>query len=135
MVSIAPAVINMNRSLLKVGADNYEKSVSKATLRPATPIAKFKGIGGNTEKAAGTPDWMLDLDYAQDWTTADSLSQYLVDELGTTKVIELTPESGGKKATVTVLIVPGDMGGVVDTTTTASVSLEVIGQPVFAAGV
>ena len=132
MAVIAPAIINMNRSTLKIGTDSYEKAVSSAKLVPATPVAKFKGIGGNTVKAAGVPDWTLVLTYAQDWTTVSSLSQYLVTNLGQTKVVELTPETGGQKATVTVLIIPGDMGGDVDTTTVASVTLEVIGQPVFA---
>lgn len=132
MVAIAPVPILMNNAVLKVGADNYEKSVSTAKLTPVTPVAKFKGISGDTVQSAGKPAWTLTLTFAQDWLTVNSLSKYLNANAGTTKTIELTPSTGSTKATVTALIIDGDMGGDVDATTLATVVLEIVGQPAFA---
>lgn len=131
MASIAPVVHVMNSALLKIGTDNYEKSVSGAKLTPTTPIGKWKGIDGSTTKAAGIPDWILSIDLAQDWVTATSLALYLSTNAGTTKVIEFTPQATGKKFTVTVLCVPTEVGGSVDQTSVATIALEVIGQPVL----
>jgi len=133
MPNIAPALINMNRATLKIGTDNYEKSVSTARGVPTSPIGKFKGIGGNTSKVAGVADWLLNLTYAQDWKTENSLSQYALANHGLTKVVELVPETGGGTFTVTVLVVAGDFGGDADTTTTASVAWEIIDQPAYVA--
>ena len=132
MALIGLAPILMNAALLKIGADNYEKVVGSAKLIPTTPIAKYKGISGATTVAAGTPSWQLQIEFAQDWTTASSLSQYLQTNAGTSKVIELTPQTGSQKATVTVIIVSGSVGGAADATTTDSVTLEVVGVPTFA---
>lgn len=131
MASIAPIIHNMNSALLKIGADNYEKSVSGAKLTPVTPIGKWKGIDGSTTKTAGVPDWTLTLNFAQDWVTATSLALYLSTNAGTTKPIELTPQATGKKFAVTVLCVVTEVGGEVDATSTASITLEVLGQPVL----
>ncbi len=131
MASIAPVIHNMNAATLKVGTDNYEKSVSSAKLTPTTPIGKWKGIDGSTTKTAGVPDWLLTLNLAQDWVTAASLAKYLSTNAGTTKAIELTPQTGGTKFAVTVLCVPTEVGGDVDATSVATIALEVIGQPVL----
>lgn len=129
MASIAPAPIIMNNAILKIGTDNYEKAVSSAKLVPNTPMGKFQGIDGTWTIKAGTPSWELQLEFAQDWTTANSLSQYLATNAGLTKSIELTPETGGAKKTVTVTIIAGSVGGAGGTTTLDSVTLSVNGQP------
>lgn len=132
MAVIAPAVHVMNAALLKIGTDNYEKGVSGAKLTPTTPIGKWQGIDGSTTKAAGIADWILTLDFAQDFVTANSISQYMLANQGTTKVVELTPQAAGKKFTVTVLCVPTEVGGTAGQTAVATVSLEVVGQPTVA---
>lgn len=131
MVNIAPAPFSMNRGLLKAPLNNYEASVSSAKIVATTTVSKFKGIDGSTVASASEPDNMLVLTFAQDWTTEDSLSQHLLDGHGTIEAWELTPEAGGVKAQVNVLLVQGDFGGDVDATAVATVNLQIIGQPVY----
>ncbi|HEU5223928.1 MAG TPA: hypothetical protein VFU07_09670 [Candidatus Lumbricidophila sp.] len=132
MTVIAPVIISMSESTFKVGLDNYEQSVSSAKFVPTTPIASFTGIGGTTTSAAGAPTWVLTLTFAQDWLTANSLSNYLMDNKGTTKVVQLAPVGGGTAFDATVLIVASDIGGDANSLATASVTLTVIGAPSLA---
>jgi hypothetical protein len=123
-----------------VGTDNYEKHCNVIRLVPSTtqPKQTWQGFTPATVVTdSGTPvtDWTLELEYAQDWETANSLSNYLLTNAGTQKVAKLQPLSGvGKKTfTVTVTIVPGPIGGTVSEYATASVSMAVTGQPTPAA--
>lgn len=137
-IAVAPIVIKDAR--LIVGTDNYEKHVSLVRLVPNTAIPKQTWQGMTpatvvTDTGTPTTDWTVELEYAQDWETASSLSQYLLTNAGTSKTIKFQPLSGvGKKTfTVTATIVPGPMGGAVSEYATASVSLPVTGQPTTAA--
>jgi hypothetical protein len=82
---------------------------------------------------AGAATWVLNIDYAQDHSTASSFSQYLQQNAGTVKTIKLAPKKGavGSTPTFTVdaLIVAGPIGGALDSVATGSVSLPVNGQP------
>lgn len=140
MAQIAVVPIVLKDARLTVGTDNYEKHVNVARLVPNTSVEKktWQGFTPATSFTdSGTPvtDWTLELEYAQDWETANSLSTYLLTNAGTTKTVKLQPQSGvGKKTfTVTVTIVPGPVGGPVNEYATASVSMPVTGQPTTAA--
>lgn len=140
MATIAVAPIVLKDARLTIGVDNYEKHVSLARLVPNTQIPKQTWQGFTPATVAtdsGTPvtDWTLELEYAQDWETVNSLSLYLLTNAGTSKTVKLQPNSGvGKKTfTVTVTIVPGPIGGAVSEYATASVSMPVTGQPASAA--
>ncbi len=140
MAQIAVAPIVLKDARLIVGTDNYEKHVSVVRLVPNTtqPKQTWQGFTPTTVFTdTGTPvtDWTLELEYAQDWETANSLSTYLLTNAGTSKTVKIQPQSGvGKKTfTVTVTIVPGPVGGPVGEFAAASVSMPVTGQPTTAA--
>lgn len=133
VINVAP--VTWAKYGLKIGTDNYEKHVDSVTLTPTTPVSTFKGAGdGQVDKSAGKADWKLDLNYAQDWSTTNSLSIYLLNNIGQTKAVEFFPLGAGPKFAANVLIVPGAVGGKIDDSGTASVTLEIVGQPVFTAG-
>lgn len=129
MAQIAPQPVLMSSAVLTLGTDNYELAVSSAELAPTTPTQQFKGIGGGIINLAGVPSWMLNLAYAQDFATAKSLSQILLANVGKTLAFTIRPVSGGIGYSGTVLVVPGSVGGAVDTVLAGSVSLAVNGQP------
>lgn len=122
--------------VLTVEADDYARHVSTARLEPSTTAEKitWHGLSPDAEfSEGGTPEttWALNLTYAQDWDTDNSLSQYLLDNAGETKTVVLQPKagSGQKTFTVDVVIAPGPIGGDYNTVQTGTVSLNVNGQP------
>lgn len=133
-IAVQPIVLKDVRFV--VGTDNYEKHISSATLKP-TPTQETKTWQGGTPSASftdtGTPQvsWTLELEYAQDWDTTNSLSNYLLTNSGQQKNIKLQPKAGlsGVTFAVTATIVPGPIGGAINEWQTGSVSLAVTGQP------
>lgn len=135
MVSPALVPIILNDVVLTVAADNYEAHVSKVQFDPTTAMVKWKGLTpASVYNFPTSSDWALSLEYAQDWATAASLSQYLFDNEGTSKVITFKPKKPASGTaptwTATVIITPGAIGGAVDTVAVASVTLGVQGKPV-----
>lgn len=136
MAVIAVKPITLNNISLKIGADNYEAHVNKCRLVPTTPVTKWKGMTpGSAVNMAGDPEWMLELGFAQDHETANSMSLYLAANIGKAVSVELKPVKPAGAATaatytVSVLILPGPVGGDLDTTGVGDVSLPVNGQPV-----
>ena len=131
--SIQPIILN--DVVLVVAADNYEAHVSKVEFVPTTSIVKWKGLAPTSVHQFPTSsEWVLNLDYAQDWATANSLSQYLFDNEGTSKVFVFKPKKPAAGTaptwTATAYVSPGAIGGAIDTVATASVSLGVQGKPV-----
>lgn len=131
MTVISPVINSMGNATLKIGANNFEASVSKAVLTPTVTVSKFKGINGATTRSATLPEWTLAFDFPQDFATATSLSNLLMAGTGTIVVADLYPVLGGPGYRQSVLLTPGEIGGAVDATATSSVTLEVIGQPVL----
>lgn len=136
-IAVAPFVLKDVR--LKIATDNYEKHVSSVILTPSTTTDKLTWQGLTptaTFTDSGVPQttWEAQLDYAQDWETTNSLSQYLLDNAGQTKTIVFQPKAGtGKKTfTVTATIVPGPIGGAVNTVQTSQVTLPITGAPTVA---
>lgn len=132
VISVVPTVLN--DVALTVGTDNYEAHVSKVTMTPSASIVKWKGlVPGGTFNFPTTADWTVELEYAQDWTTTNSLSKYLHDNEGTSKTLTFKPKkpvSGTSPTwTVTVYITPGSIGGEVDAVPTATVTLGASGKP------
>lgn len=130
MAEVIPVPIVFNNALFKVAAHNYEKSVSRVLLTPIYPETEWSGIGGNTIAGIGTAQWTCEIDYPQDWATANSLAKYLFDNQGTTVVADLTPKAGGVGFRVNLVLKAGPIGGAVNEQLPASVSLKVSGQPV-----
>jgi len=107
-----------------VEADNYEAHVSQVEFVPSSSVVRFKGLTPASNHAFGTTaEWVANLAYAQDWNTADSLSEYLHEHEGESIEVEFVPVSGGRPITATLIVTPGAIGGSVDAVAVASVSL------------
>ena len=134
MANITPVPIVLNDIVLVIGTDNYEAAVSKAELVPNTPVTTWKGMTPTAVfPLPGSTEWVLNIEFAQDHATANSLSQYLQTNAGTQKSVTLKPKKPGTTGptyTITATMLPGSIGGAVDAVAVASVSLPCIGQPV-----
>lgn len=126
-------VLNIKDGATDVG--DYEAHVSKAEITPNVQVQVFKGLSPTSvHQDVASPEWMCGLDFAQDYETANSLSLYLLANVGKKVTLALTPKVGvgAKKVTMTVTLLPGAIGGGVGSFATSSVSLPVDGQPVVA---
>ncbi|QOC24397.1 hypothetical protein IC744_14020 [Microbacterium hominis] len=131
MVEIANAAF-FPAGTITIGTDSYKSAILSATLTPTTPTEVLRDIGGGITTVAGTPEWALGLNLAQDLKTANSLSQYLIANAGTKKTIVYTPQTGGKGFTVTALILPAAVGGAGGAAAKSDVTLPCDGQPTIA---
>lgn len=134
MPDITLEPILLNDVLLTLGANDYEGSVSTVEFAPSTSIVNWKGMKpGASYSFPTTATWQCNLGYAQDWETTNSLSRYLHDHEGETIPATFEPKNGGAGFTATLIVVPGSIGGAVDTVAEASVSLGVQGKPAYVA--
>lgn len=136
MAQIAVAPIVIKDAIITVGTDSYEKHISSATFQPTSDITvvKWQGMSPTatfSDTSAPVVSWQLVLEYAQDWETANSLSNYLLTNAGQSKTVTVQPARGaGKKSfTATVTIVPGPIGGKVNEVPVGTVTLNVTGAP------
>lgn len=131
MATIAVTPIVLKDCILDIEADDYAAAVSAATLTPSASTVVFKGLKpGAVFTDVTEASWTLQITYAQDWASADSLSRYLFDNEGLVKDAILKPQSGaGPSFEVEIVITPGAIGGQVDQTATATVTLGVQGKP------
>jgi hypothetical protein len=134
------AIINVNPlfmkdTVFKVAADNYEAALSSCTFTPASTTTTWQGLTpAATFSFQTTATWVVTLEYAQDWGTTNSLSQYLFANEGKEVEVVFTPVKGATTApsfTATVIITPGAAGGAVNAVGTATVTLAVKGKPVL----
>jgi hypothetical protein len=115
----------MGNATLTIDGETYEDEVSAATFTPTSGIVTWKGL---TPDAVFTfpqnATWVLDLEYAQDYTTDDTLAVYLLAHEGeTVPDVVFTPIVGGRSFTADITIVPGSIGGKVDEVAVGTVSL------------
>jgi hypothetical protein len=99
--------------------------VSQVTWQGLTPASAFSD--------STSPTWVCAIAYAQDWTTTNSLAQYLLTNIGQSKVVVFKPKgatTGAPIFTATVTIVPGPIGGDVNVVQVGTVTMGVIGVPV-----
>ena len=128
----APAVVPivLKDVTLKVGADNYEAHVSSVEFVPTSGTVPWKGLTPSSVfNFATKATWQCNLAFAQDWETPNSLSAYLFDNEGEIVVADFYPEAGGTGFRATLNIVPGSIGGAVDSVAVATVTLGVQGRP------
>lgn len=131
MAQIEVQPIVLRDCLLSIAADSYEKHVSGVTITPSTGTVSFNGLTPDATFTFPTATtWGAQLDYAQDWETANSLSRYLFDHAGEQVTMLFEPKAGGLGWQVDVFIAPGQIGGQVNAVATASVTLGVVGKPV-----
>ena len=112
MAKIAVKPIVLNDVVLIIGADNYEATVNRVTLTPTTPTATWKGMTPGSDVAlVGEPTWTLDIQYAQDYETEKSVSNYALAKRGVPVDVSVRPKAGGKGYKVNAVPVPGPIGG------------------------
>lgn len=121
--------VYMDLATLKIDVDNYEAAISSATFTPNSSVV-FNGING---KKVSRSKWQLAVEHAQDWETAESLSNYLHAHEGESKTVVLVPTAGGPSFTATIAIAAGTIGGAADTLASSSVTFE-SSRPIIAAG-
>ena len=134
MATIAVAPFVLKDAVLTIATDSYEKHVSGVVFTPQTTPITWQGLTPDSAFSdASNPIWTCQMDYAQDWTTTNSLAQYLLTNAGQSKVAVFKPlgaTTGKPIFTATLLIVPGPIGGSVNSVQTGTVTMGVIGQPV-----
>lgn len=132
MALIEPKPFVLKDMLMANPTDSFEKQVSAVILTPTVSVQTWQGGTPAATYSDTTPSvWTCQIDYAQDWETTGSLSQYLFDNEGKQITWKFTPIKGrGKTWTVTATIIPGTIGGSVSAFATASVTMPVTGKPV-----
>ena len=132
MAQIAVQPIYLKDVVLSVAGSDFEKHVSGVTFTPSVSSATWKGLEPTAVFTnVGSSSWTVDLEYAQDWDTTGSLSAYLFANEGTEVTLTFEPVAGGSSWSADVIIVPGAVGGAVDSYAVATVSLPVQGRPTF----
>lgn len=132
MAQIAVQPIYLKDVVLSVAGSDFEKHVSSVTFTPSVSSATWKGLEPTAVFTnVGASTWMVDLAYAQDWDTTGSLSAYLFANEGAEVTLTFEPVAGGSSWSAAVIIVPGAVGGAVDSYAEATVSLPVQGRPTF----
>jgi hypothetical protein len=123
----------MGTSVLTIAATAYQVEVSSAVFTPSSSTITWTSIAGATHSFAPPATWVLDLQLAQDWAEASSLSRYLHDNEGDIVAAVLTPVGGGPTATANITLTPGAIGG--DTTAVAGATVSLGStKPVLSAG-
>jgi hypothetical protein len=115
-------------------ATSYEfrAAIESVAFTPSTSIETWVGLGGVTLTDTPPETWVCDITFVQDWETANSLSQYLLANKGTTVDVVFKPKNAGAKTvTAKITLTPGPIGGGVGLAK-ATVSLGVQGVPVVA---
>lgn len=133
MATIAVAPFVLKDALLTIGVDNYETNVSSVKFTPSASAVTWQGLTpASAFSDAASPVWTCTLAYAQDWKTANSLAQYLLANAGAQKVCVFKPQgaaTGSPVFTATLILVPGEIGGDVNTVQVSSVTCGVVGAP------
>jgi len=134
MASIGIAPFVLKDASFVVDADNYETNVSQVEFTATTSQVEWKGLTPTAVFTdSGAPTWACVLSYAQDWTTPDSLSQYLMDHQGEKVTAVFGPQgavAGDAIFTVDLIIQAGPIGGSEGAVAVGSVTLGCDGAPV-----
>lgn len=123
MVAIAVEPFILRDVDLQIGADNYEAHTSQVEFVPTAASVSWTGLANNTVTGTSTATWVCTLALAQDWGTANSLSQYLHDHEGEVVAVTFTPATGQGTFTADVTITPGAIGGTAGAFAVSTVSL------------
>ena len=136
MATIAVNPLYLKDTLFSVAADNYDAALGAVTFTPSASTSTWQGLTPAASFTfSTTATWTVVLTYAQDWSTTNSLSRYLFDNEGKEVVVKFAPIKGATTAptfTATVIITPGAVGGSVNATAEATVTLPLKSKPVLA---
>lgn len=133
MTTIVPKPLFLQNATVQIGTDSFEQAVSSVALTPSTSTVTFKGLTPAAVFNFATPStWVAALTFAQDWSTAGSLANYLHTHEGEKVTLTFVPavdDEDSPTITATVFVVPGSIGGETGTVNTSQVSLPVDGKP------
>lgn len=125
----------LNDYTLVIDDDEFAAAISSATFTPKSSIVNFQGGRPSATFNFPTPaTWTLDLEYAQDWSAATSLANYLHTNEGLIKAATFVPNVADDESptvTANIIITPGAIGGKAAAVATSTVSLGVNGKPVI----
>lgn len=115
----------MGNASLTIDGETYQDQVSAVVFTPTASIVTWKGLTPDAVFTfPTTATWTLDLTYAQDFTTDDTLAMFLLEHEGETiENVVFAPVTGGRTFTADITIAPGSIGGAVDTVAEGTVSL------------
>lgn len=132
MSTIAIQPIVMKNVSLIVDTDDYAKHVSSVVFTVEQPEITWTGLDGTVHTELGPETWKATVAYAQDWDTADSLSEYLFENRGTSKVVKFQPRAGTGEAvfTATCVLATGQIGGAVGEFANSTATFGMSGAPV-----
>jgi hypothetical protein len=134
MATIVTTPFVITDAILTIGTDDYQSAVEEVLCTPKNNIVTWQPMVPSGAFSAPTaPVWDCKLTYAQDWKTTNSLAQYLLANNGLTKTLVFKPQgstTGSPIFTLSAIIVPGPIGGKVNTVQLATVTLGVVGVPV-----
>ncbi len=131
----APTVVDvepiyLDNATLIIDTFDYAAAASKIECQPTIKTATFRGMKpSSTHTSTSVESWVLSIDFAQDFATAESFSNTLFDNQGDKVTMSLPPADGGQAWLVDVQLVPGGIGGSGQSHATTSISLGVLGQP------
>jgi hypothetical protein len=131
MPAIAAQPFLMTDVSLTIGTDTYEAACTKVLLVPNVPVVKWRGLTPSSRFTfVKDPEWTAQIQFAQDFASASSLSKYLhTTPPGTKVAFTFDPIAGGATITAEILVIPAQIGGDIDTVPEAPVTFEVVGQP------
>lgn len=134
MVAIAVQPLVLKDVEFIVEADDYSAHVSSVTFNPSSSTVTWQGLSPAAKFTDLTePTWTCALEYAQDWTTADSLAEYLFTHQGETKAVTFMPQKGVTTGlpifTANLIMAAGPIGGAGQAVAVGSVTLGVDGAP------
>jgi hypothetical protein len=109
VIAVAPFVLR-DVDLL-IGTDDYKAHVSQVEFVPSATQLTWTGLDGSSHAATGTATWVCTMAGAQDWDTANSLSQYLHGNEGDVVPITFVPADGQGSFAANVTISPANIGG------------------------
>lgn len=119
MAQIAVAPFVLRDMILSIGTDSYELHVNEVEFTPSSQTQTWQG---GTPAASFTeqtnPTWTCKITGAQDWTTVNSLAQYLLANQGQSKAAVFKPQgaaTGKPSFASTIVIAPPPVGGKVNT--------------------
>lgn len=117
---------------LTLDTKDYATALDSVVLIPTTTKAPWKPVNGKKSTRVSRPSWQLTLNVGQDFDKA-GLSHKLITDHGAEVAFVLKPngESSTASITGTVVLEAHQIGGTAETIATASVTLDVSGQPTF----
>lgn len=133
MASVEVSPLYMSQCTFTVDADDYEAAVDQVTFTPASSTQTWQGMkAGAVFTRAAQATWTCQIEFAQDYSTAGSLANYLFANEGQQKAVTFVPDTTDTASPTiagTIIITPGAIGGKVNAFATASVTLPMTGKP------